>query len=64
LDQKNLSTLPTSVNTPFILLQVFFSILIFGWKMTKGMGMSMFVFYFIFVAISLGFEYHFLHCPI
>jgi sodium/potassium/calcium exchanger 2 len=32
--------------------------------MTKAMGLSMFVFYFLFVAVSLGFEYHFLHCPI
>jgi sodium/potassium/calcium exchanger 2 len=38
-----------------MLVLVFFSILAFGWKMTKGMGASMFVFYFIFVAISLGF---------
>ncbi|CAB4062896.1 Sodium/potassium/calcium exchanger 4,Sodium/potassium/calcium exchanger Nckx30C,Sodium/potassium/calcium exchanger 3,Sodium/potassium/calcium exchanger 5,Sodium/potassium/calcium exchanger 2,Sodium/potassium/calcium exchanger 1 [Lepeophtheirus salmonis] len=39
-----------------MLLLVFFSILLFNWKMTKGMGLTMFVFYFAFVAVSLGFE--------
>ena len=39
-----------------MLMLVFFSILIFNWKMTKGMGFSMFLFYFAFVAVSLGFE--------
>ncbi|XP_059080876.1 sodium/potassium/calcium exchanger Nckx30C-like isoform X5 [Tigriopus californicus] len=46
-----------------MLMLVFFSILVFNWKMTKGMGFSMFVFYFIFVAVSLGFEYDFYDCP-
>ena len=47
-----------------MLLLVFFSILLFNWKMTKGMGFSMFVFYFVFVAVSLGFEYKAYECPI
>jgi sodium/potassium/calcium exchanger 2 len=47
-----------------MLVLVFLSILIFNWKMTKGMGFSMFVFYFIFVLVSLGFEYNFYKCPI
>ena len=47
-----------------MLLLVFFSILIFNWKMTKGMGFSMFILYFIFVAVSLGFEYDLYECPI
>ncbi|XP_040566722.1 sodium/potassium/calcium exchanger Nckx30C isoform X6 [Lepeophtheirus salmonis] len=46
-----------------MLLLVFFSILLFNWKMTKGMGLTMFVFYFAFVAVSLGFEYDLLTCP-
>ena len=46
-----------------MLLLVFFSILIFNWKMTKGMGFSMFIFYFVFVLVSLGFEYDFYSCP-
>ena len=47
-----------------MLCLVFFSILIFNWKMTKGMGLSMFLLYFAFVAVSLGFEYSFYSCPI
>ncbi len=47
-----------------MLLLVFFSILIFNWKMTKGMGFSMFLFYFLFVAVSLGFEYGLYRCPL
>ena len=47
-----------------MLMLVFFSILLFNWKMTKGMGFSMFIFYFVFVAVSLGFEYDVYKCPI
>lgn len=47
-----------------MLCLVFFSILIFNWKMTKMMGCAMFVFYFIFVAVSLGFQYDYIVCPI
>ncbi len=47
-----------------MLLLVFFSILIFNWKMTKGMGFSMFILYFVFVAVSLGFEYDLYQCPL
>ena len=46
-----------------MLVLVFLSILIFNWKMTKGMGFSMFIFYFVFVLVSLGFEYDFYTCP-
>jgi len=47
-----------------MLMLVFLSILIFNWKMTKGMGFSMFIFYFLFVIVSLGFEYDFYACPL
>ena len=47
-----------------MLILVFVSILIFNWKMTKGMGFSMFLFYFVFVLVSLGFEYDFYSCPL
>lgn len=47
-----------------MLVLVFMSILIFNWKMTKGMGFSMFLFYFVFVLVSLGFEYDFYSCPL
>jgi sodium/potassium/calcium exchanger 2 len=47
-----------------MLMFVFFSILLFNWRMTKGMGLSMFFCYFIFVAVSLGFEYDWYECPI
>jgi len=47
-----------------MLLLVFFSILLFNWKMTKTMGFSMFLLYFGFVAVSLLFEYKVLTCPI
>ena len=47
-----------------MLMLVFFSILIFNWKMTKVMGSLMFVFYFLFVAVSLGFEYNVYSCPL
>jgi len=47
-----------------MLCLVFFSILIFNWKMTKGMGFSMFIFYFAFVFVSLGFEYNYVTCPL
>ena len=47
-----------------MLLLVFFSILVFNWKMTKGMGFSMFLLYFVFVGISLGFDYGVYDCPI
>eukprot|EP00095_Tigriopus_kingsejongensis_P005989 maker-scaffold48_size466083-snap-gene-3.25 protein:Tk05989 transcript:maker-scaffold48_size466083-snap-gene-3.25-mRNA-1 annotation:"sodium potassium calcium exchanger nckx30c isoform x2" len=45
-----------------MLILVFFSILLFNWKMTKAMGLTMFVFYFLFVAVSLGFEYDVYTC--
>ena len=63
-----------------MLMLVFFSILLFNWKMTKGkiiespalitdktvaaMGISMFGFYFGFVAVSLSLTYRWLTCPI
>lgn len=47
-----------------MLIMVFFSILIFNWKMTRGMGLSMFGLYFVFVFFTLGFEYDFYDCPI
>jgi len=47
-----------------MLLLVFFSILSFNWKMTKGMGFCMFLLYFVFVAVSLLFEYKVVTCPI
>ena len=47
-----------------MLMLVFFSILIFNWKMTKAMGLTMFVFYFLFVLTSLGFEYDVYSCPL
>lgn len=46
-----------------MLMLVFFSILAFGWKMTKVMGISMFAFYFAFVAVSLSLTYGLLPCP-
>lgn len=46
-----------------MLIMVFLSILLFNWKMTRGMGFSMFVLYFLFVLITLGFEYHLYECP-
>lgn len=54
-----------SVTILFLMLMlVFFSILIFNWKMTKAMGFAMFVFYFLFVLVSLGFQYDYIVCPI
>lgn len=47
-----------------MLILVFMSILIFNWKMTKGMGFSMFIFYFLFVLVSLGFENKYYECPL
>jgi len=47
-----------------MLVLVFFSILLFNWKMTKGMGSAMFVFYFLFVAASLSLTYGVVDCPI
>ena len=47
-----------------MLILVFMSILIFNWKMTKGMGFSMFIFYFLFVLVSLGFEKKYYECPL
>ena len=47
-----------------MLCLVFFSILLFNWKMTKAMGFSMFIFYFGFVFVSLGFEYEYVVCPV
>ena len=47
-----------------MLIFVFLSILVFNWKMTKGMGFFMFLLYFVFVAISLGFDYKVYTCPI
>ena len=47
-----------------MLCLVFFAILLFNWKMTKGMGMAMFVFYFIFVIVTLGMEYDYYACPL
>jgi sodium/potassium/calcium exchanger 2 len=47
-----------------MLMLVFFSILIFNWKMTKAMGISMFFFYFGFVAVSLSLTYEYIKCPI
>jgi len=47
-----------------MLVLVFLAILMFGWKMTKGMGISMFVFYFVFVMVTLGMEYEYYDCPI
>merc|ERR1719195_13919 len=47
-----------------MLMLVFFSILLFNWKMTKAMGISMFGFYFGFVAVSLSLTYGWLTCPI
>merc|ERR1712012_1233431 len=45
-----------------MLLMVFISILVSGWKMSKLLGVSMFFFYFIFIAFSLSFEYEWLPC--
>merc|ERR1711963_708434 len=47
-----------------MLMLVFFSILSFNWKMTKGMGVSMFGFYFLFVTCSLSLTYEVFSCPI
>jgi len=47
-----------------MLVLVFFSILIFNWKMTKVMGFAMFFFYFVFVIISLCLTWKWLVCPI
>jgi len=46
-----------------MLMLVFFSILIAGWKMTKLMGVSMFFFYFLFVMSSLALTYGWVDCP-
>ena len=54
-----------SISLLFLMLcLVFFSILIFKWRMTKGMGASMFLFYFLFVGFTLGMEYEFYSCPL
>lgn len=45
-----------------MLLLVFLSILVSGWKMSKILGMSMFVLYFGFIAMSLSFEYDWIPC--
>lgn len=47
-----------------MLMLVFFSILTFNWKMTKGMGITMFGFYFGFVVCSLSLTYGYVSCPI
>ena len=47
-----------------MLILVFLSILLFNWKMTRGMGFVMFAFYFAFVIITLGFEYDVYECPL
>ncbi len=53
-----------SVSLLFLmLLAVFFSILAFKWRMTKGMGILMLGLYVVFVVISLGFSYEWYHCP-
>ena len=45
-----------------MLLLVFMTILVSGWKMNKWLGMSMFLFYFGFIAMSLSFEYEWIPC--
>merc|ERR1739848_602980 len=47
-----------------MLILAFMSILIFNWKMTKGIGFSRFIFYFLFVLVSLGFENKYYECPL
>ena len=47
-----------------MLLCVFFCILIFNWKMTKGMGVLMLGLYVVFVIVSLGFSYEWYVCPL
>ena len=47
-----------------MLVAVFLSILLSGWKMSKLLGIAMFFLYFIFVIISLSFEYKWIICPV
>jgi hypothetical protein len=42
---------------------VVLSIMLFRWRMNKGLGAVMFVLYFIFLGVSLLFEYNVLTCP-
>ncbi|ODM93648.1 Sodium/potassium/calcium exchanger Nckx30C, partial [Orchesella cincta] len=42
---------------------VVLSIMLFGWKMNKGLGLVMFILYFIFLGVSLLFEYNVITCP-
>ncbi|XP_035709634.1 sodium/potassium/calcium exchanger Nckx30C isoform X2 [Folsomia candida] len=46
-----------------MLVFVVLSIMIFRWRMNKGLGLIMFVLYFIFLGVSLLFEYNVLVCP-
>lgn len=46
-----------------MLLAVFISIIVSGWKMSKLLGVAMFFLYFVFVVVSLLFEYDKLECP-
>ncbi|CAG0890254.1 unnamed protein product [Darwinula stevensoni] len=47
-----------------MLILVFVSIVVFRWKMNKGLGITMFLLYFVFLAVALLFEYHIIQCPI
>jgi len=47
-----------------MLIAVFMSIVVSGWKMSKLLGISMFGLYFVFVVVSLLFEYDVMTCPL
>jgi sodium/potassium/calcium exchanger 2 len=46
-----------------MLVFVVLSIMIFRWRMNKGLGMVMFALYFVFLGVSLLFEYNVITCP-
>jgi Ca2+/Na+ antiporter len=47
-----------------MLIAVFFCIVLFKWKMKKGMGVVMLLLYFVFLGFSLMFEYRIIKCAI